>query len=194
MNIIRNPKFLFALLATIPVFAIADTPTQPDIECVTELNEDFAQLKISAMNMLAPDDRQQLVDIKFVEKSKMPFNPFNPTIPSVAMVDEINNEIHFLKKELCSETHIGKKGIIAHELGHFIAGIVYPEYKESLKSKYPKISYEMQEQMANHFGSQIFRQSGIKSDEYLALLDASCKAGSVYHCRASENWKIGLTY
>lgn len=161
-------------------------------ECRAEVNEIFAKFKVAAVNILPPPQRHILADVKLVDKQSL---TYAIATTSIASADVELHEIQIVYEKVCTEPTSGRQGMIAHELGHFIVFVLYPKYGADMyHTHYHKITYEMQEAMANQYGPKVFRDSGISSDAYLELLDCACAKGSQYHCLAAENWRIGLTY
>lgn len=92
--------------------------------------------------------------------------------------------------KICSRLPVLRNSIIAHELGHVIAFLTYPERLAYYRAGGKNLLLD--EDMANMYGARLLSQS--EKGELIVAMSNKCDAGVVDYCNRRDAWQYGITH
>lgn len=109
---------------------------------------------------------------------------------AVGTADAISQKLE-ISRTLCSEDPGYMKGVVAHELGHFVSFAIYEDFKRSVHYNHRTVTNWKYEWVANEIGAQLFLFAGMDKSGLLAVADTECSKNKTYFCDKATAWRTG---
>lgn len=157
---------------------------QAKADCQEYVLNRFVEVRENAVKMNDPTLSEEIKKIKasFVEGGQTFYGQYQLK----------GNHVEF-PTDLCELPVEFQNRVIAHEIGHAVAFMIYPELKKEVFSDLRVYNEDVHERMADQFGSRL-----LENDLNHKIIDEASKqctaTKKLYFCDIEVNWAYALTH
>lgn len=151
--------------------------------CQQDIESTFSTLRAESVRIADPSFSPYLAGAT-LRIGGLPDDEYGHTNSDTAVVS--------ISEQTCALPAVIRDSIIAHEIGHIIANMTYPQMHGERRSRIVTFTNQQVEGLADQYGSHLMTPSS--NNEILAISDEKCIAGDKWYCELRDSWQYGITH
>lgn len=167
----------------IAVIALLLSTAAAHAACKDDIAKTFELVRAEAIRISVPTFSERLAGIA-LRTDGVPDEDYGISNSERGMVG-----IHM---QSCNLPPAIRDSIVAHEVGHHIANLMYPQLIGERRARIIMHSDALSDGLADQYGSRLLSRE--TNSEIVTISEQKCGAGDKWYCELHDSWLYGMTH